>query len=220
MLRSRSRSRHCACKISRKRAPVIIKRRIAATANGSATVRRLSRLRGVLSLWLCLIRLPWQALRLRQAQRIPEAAELRSSQVTLFALLAIALDTARGIFFEADLIPTSGPIPDSRNDGNGAICRARRRRRNGSVKPRDMNSVHIGDAHAADCRQDVAVQKDLISLARSRLTLRPNMGLKERSSDLAERRHGSLGALGRDRINALLDGSEKPFCGRTRFVWR
>src|ERR1700722_14483652 len=162
--------------------------------------------------------LPRQALRLGQAQGISEAAKFGDSQVALFSLLTVPLDSPRRIFFEADLIPTSRPIPDRRAQGNGAIRRSWCRLRNGGVKPRDMNSVYIADAHAADCRQNVEAQEDFISLACSRLALRPNMRLEERGCDLAEGRNRTLKALGRDWIKALFNGTEESFRRRTRFV--
>ena len=75
-----------------------------------------------------------------------------------------------------------------------------------------MNSTHIGDTQATDRGQDVTLQEDFISLGRPRLTLRPNVRLKEGRADLAERGDGSRSALGRDWINSLLCGSQELFC--------
>ena len=41
-----------------------------------------------------------------------ESAKLSSSQVAFFSRLTVTLYSPRWIFFEADLIPTSRPIPD------------------------------------------------------------------------------------------------------------
>lgn len=152
-------------------------------------------------------------------QRVTEPRQFVRLQEPLALMLGETFDGLRGIIGEGDLVAPGGPIPDSRNDGDGFVCRiwlAIEFR----MKARHIQAPHINDALGAQNRQDMKLQRPPIGVASAALALNLDMLAQPFLGHLAECPHLPRGLALGDRVGALLNIAENLFRFRARFISR